>query len=268
MGLFDVHAHLTHPSLSAEFDAILARAERAGVTSIVANGLNPTDNLAVLELARRDARVKPALGLYPVDAVLPEMRARGIDYPREMDEEPSAEQAIAWLRDHVDQAFAVGEVGLDGYWVPEPLWARQEQVFRALVQLAVEADKPLIIHTRKRERQAFEILRELGARRVDFHCFGGKLKLAREIAEHGYFLSVPANARRSESFTRMLEKLPREKLLLETDCPYLGPEKDTVSEPAHVGATAAYAAELWGVPPDAARAQLEANFEALFGVAP
>lgn len=268
MGLYDVHAHLTHPGLLPQVDQVLQRARESGVTSVVANGLNPEDNARVLALAGRDPLVKPALGLYPVDAVLPEMRALGIDYPREFTHEPSLDESVRWLRDHVEQAFAVGEVGLDGYWVPEALWERQEQAFRALVSLAIEADKPLIIHTRKRERRAFEILVELGARRVDFHCFGGKLKLAREIAEHGYWLSIPANARRSEGFSRMLEKLPRDKLLLETDCPYLGPEKDVESEPAHVGLTARYAAELWNVTPEAAIGQLEQNFAALFGVPP
>jgi TatD DNase family protein len=268
VGLFDVHAHLTHPSLLPQLDEILARARSAGVTSIISNGLQPEDNARVLALAARDPLIKPALGLYPVDAVLVEMRALGVDYPRELGHEPSAEESIAWLREHVDQAFAIGEVGLDGYWVPESLWPRQEEAFRQLVALAIEADKALIIHTRKRERRAFEILVEMGAKRVDFHCFGGKLKLAREIAEQGFWLSIPCNARRSESFTRMLEKLPRDKLLLETDCPYLGPEKDAISEPSHVQLTARYAAELWQCDEHSALAQLESNFEALFGVRP
>ena len=268
MGLSDVHAHLTHPSLAGRLDEVLARARGAGVTSIVSNGLNPEDNERVLALARRDSLVKPALGLYPVDAVLLEMRALGVEYPREAAHEPSAEEAIAWLRDHVEHAFAVGEVGLDGYWVPESLWARQEEVFRSLVALALEADKPLIIHTRKRERRALEILLEMGARRVVFHCFGGKLKLAREVAERGFWLSIPANARRSESFTRMLQSLPRDKLLLETDCPYLGPEKAVESEPHNVGITARYAAELWQQEEAYVSDQLACNFTAVFGVPP
>ena len=117
MGLFDVHAHLTHPKLVERVPELLANARAAGLTSIVSNGLHPEDNAAVLELARRDPLVKPALGLYPVDAVLPEMRELGVDYPREIEREVRAEEAIAWLRDHVEQAFAVGEIGLDGYWV-------------------------------------------------------------------------------------------------------------------------------------------------------
>jgi TatD DNase family protein len=268
MGLYDVHAHLTHPKLAPRVDEVLERARAAGVTTVVSNGLNPTDNAAVLALARRDPLVKPALGLYPVDAVLPEMRALGVDYPRENDEEVSAEVAVAWVREHVEEAFAIGEIGLDGYWVPEALWARQEESFRALVALAMEADKPIIIHTRKRERRALEILVEMGARRVDWHCFGGKLKLARAIAEQGHYLSIPANARRSESFTRMLESLPRDKLLLETDCPYLGPERDRDNEPETVRHTATYAAELWKVSEQEALQQLTENFTSLFRVAP
>jgi TatD DNase family protein len=269
MGLFDVHAHLTHPRMAPELDAVLARARAAGVTTIVSNGLHPVDNEAVLALARREPLVKAAIGLYPVDAVMREMLAAGVSYPREeTGEPPSVDEAIAFVRDHVEEAFAVGEVGLDGYWVPESLWAAQEAAFVALVRIAIEADKPLIIHTRKRERRALELLVELGAKRVDFHCFGGKVSLARQVADAGFHLSIPANARRSESFTRMLETVPRDRLLLETDCPYLAPVKDRGSEPSDVAHTLAYAAELWKTSEAAALAQLEDNFEALFRARP
>jgi TatD DNase family protein len=267
MGLADVHAHLTHRRLAAAVDGVLARARAAGVTTVISNGLNPADNAAVLALARRDPTVRPAFGLYPVDAVLPELRALGREYPRDGDG-ASPEAGMAWIRDHVDDAIAVGEIGLDGHWVPEELWPRQETVFRALVELALEAGKPVIVHTRKRERRAFELLRELGAPRVCWHCFGGKVKLAREIAAHGHWLSIPANARRSESFTRMLETLPRDRVLLETDCPYLTPERERGSEPADVAGTAGYAAELWRVPAAEVAARLAENFTRLFGAAP
>lgn len=267
MGLFDVHAHLTHEKLAPRQDELLANARAAGLSTIISNGLNPHDNEAVRALARRDPLVRPAFGLYPVDAVLSEMEAMGIDYPRDC---PAftAEEGIAWVRDHVGEAIAVGEIGLDGYWVPEALWAKQEDAFRALVAIALEADKPIIIHTRKREARALEILLEMKATRVCWHCFGGRVKLARRIAEHGHWLSIPANARRNEAFTRMLETLPRDKVLLETDCPYLGPERDTDNEPANVSVTARFASELWSCSEDEVRARLEDNFTALFGVRP
>ncbi len=263
MGLFDVHAHLTHQRLIQDIDGIIARARQAGVTSIICNGLNPTDNAAVAQLAEEYPEVKPAFGLYPVDAVLRDMRAAGVEYPGDQEDWPAAE-AVDYVRQHIDQAFAIGEIGLDGYWVPEQFWPAQDEAFVELVQLAIKHDKPIIIHTRKREAHTLQLLQELGATRVNWHCFGSRVKLARRIADAGHHLSIPANARRSESFTRMLETLPRTQLLLETDCPYLGPDKEKPNEPANVRGTLEYAAELWGIEPEAAEEQFCSNYRALF----
>jgi TatD DNase family protein len=269
MGWFDVHAHLTDRRLAAIESDVLARARTSGVTTIVSNGLNPKDNAAVAAVAARsEGLVKPAFGLYPVDAVMPGMVALGVEYHRDDVDVPDPDEAVDWVRDHVDDAFAVGEIGLDRYWVPESLWAEQERVFRRLVSLAIEADKAIIIHTRKAEARALEVLVEMGATRVNWHCFGGKVRLAEKIAAAGHWLSIPANARRSESFTRMIEVLPRDKVLLETDCPYLGPDKDQLNEPRNVVGTAAFTAERWGEPIDAVQRRIEQNFVDLFGVAP
>lgn len=267
MTLFDVHAHLTHERIAPEIAEVLARARAAGVTTIISNGLNPTDNQAVLTLARAEPLVKPAFGYYPVDAVLRAMRSDGLEY-QDQREDWEPDDAVAWVEQHVDEAFAIGEIGLDGYWVPEKYWPAQEAVFRRLVQLALDHDKAIIIHTRKREARTFEILQEMGAKRVNWHCFGGRVNLARRIAEYGHCLSIPANARRNEAFTRMLETLPKDRVLLETDCPYLGPEKDVMNEPSNVRLTAQFAAELWSCSEQEVHARLASNFERLFGQAP
>lgn len=268
MGLFDVHAHLTSSAFEQDLDEVLARAEAAGLTTVISNGLNVTDNKRVLALAKRAKLVRPALGLYPVDAVLPEMLAAGVDYPREDRDPHTAQETIEWIGGHLHEAIAIGEIGLDHHWVPEAFWELQEDIFRRLVGLAMDADLPIIIHTRKAEARTLEILLEMGAPKVDWHCFSSRLKLGRRIAEAGHFLSVPANARRSETFTGILRGVGREQILLETDCPYLSPEPGTRNEPANVAHTAALAAELWKITPDAVQAQLEENFEKLFGVAP
>lgn len=268
MGLFDVHAHLTDARLAAREADVLANARAAGVTTIVSNGLNPADNEQVRALAARDPIVRPAFGLYPVDAVLPEMLAMGVDYERPDAEPVSGEEGVAWVEANVGEAVAVGEIGLDRYWVPAPLWARQEELFRRLVRLAIEANKPMIVHSRKAEPRMLEVLTQEGATKVDWHCFGGKVKLGRRIGEHGHWLSIPANAFRSESFRALVRDLPRERVLLETDCPYLGPERGELNEPCNVVRTVALAAETWGWPEERVVAQLEQNFEALFGFAP
>jgi TatD DNase family protein len=269
VGLFDVHAHLTDRRLAPDSDAVVARARAAGVTTIISNGLNPADNQATLELAARYDIVRPALGLYPVDAVLPEMLAAGIEYPRDTEgPPPSAEASIEWLEEHLDDAFAIGEIGLDHYWVPEALWARQEAVFRRIVRLAMKADKAIIIHTRKAERRTLEVLQEEGATRVNWHCFSSKVKLAQRIAAAGHHLSIPANVRKAQNFQRMVERIPRDKLLLETDCPYLGPVRGELNEPANVAGTVDYVAEAWECSRAAVEEQMAENFETLFGVCP
>ena len=264
MALADVHAHLTHPKLYPQVESVVARAKEAGITTIINNGLNPADNDATLALAERFSEVKPALGFYPVDTVLGEMDAMGIDYPREV-APVTAEAGIEYVKKNVERAFAVGEIGLDGYWVPESLWAKQEEVFCALVEIAMQADKAIIIHTRKREKRCFELLKDLGATRVNWHCFGGKVKLARRIADElGHCFSIPANARKSESFTRMLETLPRDQLLFETDCPYLAPTRGAVNEPKNIALTAEYAAELWGCALEGMQERVTETFTRLF----
>ena len=267
MGLFDVHAHLTHPKLFPRVDELLENARRAGVSTIISNGLNPGDNQRVRELSQRSDLVAPAYGFYPVDTVLAEMVRRSIDYPRDDDPVETAE-GIAWVRENAHEGIAVGEIGLDGYWVPQELWQLQEDAFRQLVSIALENDKPIIIHTRKREAHCFEVLKEMGAERVNWHCFGGRVKLARRVAEHGHYLSIPANARRNEAFTRMVQTLPRDRVLLETDCPYLSPNREVDNEPAFVRGTAEFFAETWETSLEQVTEQLSDNFERLFRVRP
>lgn len=270
MGWFDVHAHLSSPRLAADADALVQRARDAGVSTIISNGLNPADNRAVLDLAARHPDiVRPALGLYPVDAVLPEMLDMGVEYHRDDDGAlPSGAESVQWVEDHVEQAFAVGEVGLDRYWVPSELWDVQEQHFRRLIRIAMAADKPLIIHTRKAEARALEVLLDEGAERVVWHCFSSKVKLGRRIAAAGHWLSIPANVGKAQNFQRLVETLPRDKVLLETDCPYLGPERGVANEPKNVTVTAEWMAQSWGEPLDAVQRKVEENFHAVFGVAP
>lgn len=267
MGLFDVHAHLTDARLAAIEDDLIARAASAGVTTIVSNGLHLDDNQAVLALAERQPMVKPALGLYPVNAVLVQMQAAGVDYPSDGPARPAA-QTLEWLRENGSKGVAIGEIGLDRYWVPEQFWEEQERVFVELVRIAQAFDKPIIIHSRKAERRCFELLKELNFTRVNWHCYSSKVKLGCQFAAHGHWLSIPANVRRAENFLRLVQKLPRDKVLLETDCPYLSPEKGTLSESAYVKGTVDCIAEQWSEPVEKVVDQLEDNFEALFGFRP
>lgn len=255
----DIHTHLTHERFATDREAVIDRARGAGLGAVVVNGLEPVSNRAILQMAREHDIIEPALGIYPIDAVcdrLPDdfsLDVAVFDVAAEIEfiGEMAAQGALC----------AIGECGLDGYWVDESTFSAQEQVFEALVDIAMRNDLPVIIHTRKRETRAAEILRHLGARRVDFHCYGGRVKNAiRWANEDGWWFSIPANARRNEAFSKMLKELPAERILTETDAPYLSPAPGQRSEPADVTGTVALLAELRGWSLEQARAQVWRNF--------
>jgi TatD DNase family protein len=260
----DVHTHLTHEAFRSDVDAVVARAVDAGVTAIVVNGLEPNSNRAVLALAGRHTTVKPALGIYPVDAAngvltteLPFAVARF---------DVDAEIAFIRERARAGELAAIGECGLDGHWLGADTFREQERVFEALIGVALETDLPLIVHTRKLETRSAELLAAHGVRKVDFHCFGGRTALARQWAEkYGWWFSVPSNARVNQAFTKMLRELPLDRILTETDAPYLPPVRGERNEPATVVGTVELLGELRGLSVDDARDQVATNYRSLFG---
>ena len=262
----DVHTHLTHEKFRDDLAGTIQRASAAGLGAVVVNGLEPRSNRQILELAVRWPVVKAALGIYPIDAVCHLLAS---DFELDVDRfDVDAEIDFINAQAEAGRLTAIGECGLDGYWVGEDTFAEQERVFEALVDIAMRHRLPVIIHTRKRENRAAEMLRYLGATSVNFHCYGGKVKNAiRWANEDGWWFSIPANARRNEAFTKMLKELPMDKILTETDAPYLSPEKGTLNEPANVVGTVGYLAELRALDTDEARRCVWQNFQALCAAA-
>lgn len=260
----DVHTHLTHAKFAADLAETVARGISAGLGAMVVNGLEPKSNREILRLGEAYPVIKPALGIYPIDAVngiLPPdfgLPVERFDVDHEIDFIRS--KALA------GEIAAVGECGLDGHWLDASTFAEQERVFERLIEVAKEAALPLIIHTRKLEARAVDILKAHAVRKVDFHCFGGKVKLAQTCAEQeGWWFSIPANATVNEAFRRMLATLPLSRILTETDAPYLSPSRGERNEPANVVATVALFAKLRGLSEDAARDQIWRNYVDLFG---
>jgi TatD DNase family protein len=258
----DVHTHLTHERFATDLPQVVDRARAAGVTRIVTNGTDEPDNRRVLELAAAYPEVLPALGIYPVDAIANEILAGGHELP--WDQQPVEVAAeLAFIDAHASDAVAIGECGLDAYWVSDYM-ARQREVFGALIEIARAHDLPLVVHSRGAEAETLAFLRECGATRVDFHCFGGNFKLARRVCAAGYYCSIPANITKNQLFQKMARELPLDRLLTETDAPYLAPERGTRNEPANVPATVAAIAELRGLPVAEVEAAIEENFRRLF----
>ncbi len=254
----DIHTHLTHAQFVSDLTAVIERCEQAGVTMVV-NGLEPESNRQILTLATQYACIKPALGIYPIDAVNDQLPD---DFPHRVGRFAVADE-VSFIRAQAKagKLAAIGECGLDGQWLQEDSFKAQEQVFLELLEIAADYNLPAIIHTRKLEKRAMEILAHHRLRKVNFHCFGGKSKLARIGAEqHGWWFSVPANARNNESFSKLLRELPENKILTETDAPYLSPTRGTRNEPINVIGTVAYLAELRGWDIEQAKQRIWQNY--------
>lgn len=259
----DVHTHLTHERFSEDWQTVISTAEESGLGAIVVNGLEPLSNRKILEWSKRFPIIKPALGIYPLDAVNDLIPAEfPFPVPRfdvEAEIEFIRSQAVA------GRLAAIGECGLDGFYLDQTYLPAQEKVFEKLIGIAMEADIPLIIHTRKAEQRAGEILAAHGVKKVNFHCFGGRSNLALKYAEqNGWWFSIPANCTVNEAFQKMLRILPPDKILTETDAPYLSPVKGERNEPKNVAVTIDMLARLRGWSVDQAKEQVWDNYSLLF----
>jgi TatD DNase family protein len=260
--LFDVHAHLTHSEFIEDFEKIVADLGRENIVT-VCNGLEPESNRRILEYAKTYRNILPALGIYPIDAICNALPEDFKHKPKVFD----VEAEIEFIREKAvsQDIVAVGECGLDGYWVGPEYQAMQENVFEKLIGVAKSADLPIIVHSRSLEERTLEVLAHNGAKRVDMHCFSGRTALAQTYAEkYGWCFSIPANARRSGSFTKMIDILPAECLLTETDSPYLPAEKGLRNTPHGVLGTTAYMAERRGMSFEQCRELLFNNVKRLF----
>jgi TatD DNase family protein len=220
MKLIDTHAHLDFPEFDKSRSEVIARAKKEGV-SIINCFLEPEglENMKGLD-------VFWSMGCCPY---------RFEDY----------EAQFKLISDNIDKIVAVGEVGLDYYWVKETAGREKEKEnFIRLIRLAKEHDKPLLIHSRNAEKQALDVLESEKVERAVMHCFSGSLEDAQRAISLGYLVSIPTNIANSKQKQEFAKKLPLESIVLETDAPYLSPEPGTINEPVNVIKSAQKIADL------------------------
>ena len=233
----DVHCHLTHKDFEHDWEDVVKRSKERGLEALVVNGLDPASNRQILKWSQQEELIKASLGIYPVNAV---SSLLGSDFPYKVDQF-DVQKELEFIRSQAEEhkIIAVGECGLDGHWLSEETYKAQEDVFSYLLDVAKTHNIPVIIHSRKLEKRAFEMVEASGNTKVVFHCYGGKTKLALKYAEkYAWCFSIPAIAHKNHSFSKLLRDLPLETLLTETDSPYLAPEKNTRNEPENVVQTA------------------------------
>jgi TatD DNase family protein len=229
--IVDTHTHLCDPAFETDLEAVLARARRAGIRTIVLVGETLADAEKNLALAAGHPMLRAAAGLYP-----------------QYLDRRQAEQTAAFIRTNHGRLVAVGEVGLD-HWVVENEDQRtqQKEIFKGFIELAAEVDLPLNVHSRSAGKKAVGLLLECNATRVQMHAFDGRVGSAMPAVEAGYFFSVPPSIVRSRQKQKLVRALPLSCLLLETDSPVLGPLPGQRNEPANITVAVETIADIKGL---------------------
>jgi TatD DNase family protein len=256
--LVDSHCHLDFPEFAPELPAVVARAHAAGVGVCVTIGTTLSGAARVRELAEEFPNVFCSVGIHPHEAAV---------------EQLESDAALIALASH-RKAVGIGETGLDYYYEHSP---REAQIanFRTHIGAARETGLPLIVHTRDAEDETITILREemeKGAFSGVIHCFTGSERLAHAALELGLYISASGilTFKKADGLRDVLRKVPLDRLLVETDAPYLAPvpHRGKRNEPAFVADTAKALAELKAIPIQTLAAATTDNFFRLFSRAP
>ena len=247
--LIDTHAHLDEFD---EMEAIIERAREAGVDAIIAVGANMRACRSTLQWADAyPGYVYPALGVHPTEWF-----------------EEDVEETLRFVEEHLSRCVAVGEIGLD-YWSREArknkaVRRRQREIYIRQLEMAVEYDKPVSIHSRGSWRDALDLLLKHGPERAVFHWYSGPIDILRELLNAGYYISATPAAEYSKHHRAALQEAPLERILLETDSPveYRG----RPSEPADLPLVARALAELKDVSLEEVVEATTRNAERLFRI--
>ncbi len=224
MRLIDTHCHLDFPDYGEDLDRVIERAASRGVTRMIVPGINAASSEKAIEIAGRHHSVFAAVGMHPHEA------------------DRSGPDVISRLRDlciNSDKVVAVGEIGLD-YYRKHSRAGNQRDLFRQCLDISKELDLPLILHNREAGRDLLEILRASAPRVLKgvVHCFSGDKRFLEEILALGLHISFTGSItfERPGKLKELIELVPPERLLLETDSPYMSPVplRGKRNEPANV----------------------------------
>ncbi|MHC4167256.1 MAG: TatD family hydrolase [Planctomycetota bacterium] len=242
MELIDTHCHLTFEQLAWEIDEVVERSVAAGVVGWITVGTDSQENRKAVELAERFENMYAVVGFHPHEA----KNFTG-ETVAEMKKLAGSEKVVA-----------VGETGLDFHYNFSNE-SDQRRAFAAQLKIARELHLPAIIHCREAFADAMDILEQFTRlegrlRGVVFHCFSGTAEQAKTILDHGFYISLTGvvTFKNADEIRRAAEIVPTDRLMLETDCPYMSPEpmrKRKINEPALMIHTANHVAELKDMAP-------------------
>jgi TatD DNase family protein len=233
--MIDTHCHLTDERLHSQLGDVLSRASAVGVSRMITIGTTPADGARAIEVCRDRENIRCAVGIHPNHSQ--EFEIADVERLRELQRDASV--------------VALGEMGLDYHYERSPR-AHQAAIFEAQLSLATELNRPVVIHNREATDDTLAMLAKFASVRAVFHCFTGTLDEAKHILAAGYLLGFtgPVTYKKSDELREVVRYTPIDRLLVETDAPYLSPEpvrKQKTNEPAFVMHTAAVVAREKGV---------------------
>lgn len=250
--LIDTHCHLDFQNFEKDFDEVLARAKSAGVEKFINPGVDLSSSKKAVELAKKFPQVFAAVGFHPSDA-----EKLSADNLNTLEELASNERVVA-----------IGEIGLDFFKMRNSKKI-QIEAFEKQLALAEKIQKPVVIHSRESDDEIFTILDNFKIRGV-FHCFGGDWNFAEKVLDKGFLIGLTGIVTfpNATNVREVAKEIPLEKLLIETDAPFLAPQKfrGQRCEPAHVVEVAKEIAELKNLSVEEVAGQTMKNAEDFFGI--
>ena len=254
MPIFDTHAHYDSGGFSADRDQVLSALPAAGVALVVDPGCDLPSSRAAVALAERYPHVYAAVGIHPSDC-------------GGCTEEDFA--TLEALCRH-EKVVAVGEIGLDYYWPDNPPRDFQQQVFRRQIELALKLDLPVIVHDREAHGDSLSVVLDYPDLRGVFHCFSGSPEMAETLVKRGWYFGVdgPITYKNAKRAPEVAAVLPLDRILVETDAPYLTPEpfRGKRNDSRYLPYVIEKMAEWKGVTPEALAAITFENGKRFFGL--
>ncbi len=231
--IIDSHCHLDFPKFDRDRGESILRAREAGIVGMINSGISLKGNCISLELAETHEDIHAALGLSP-------------DIGRE-GEDTEINAILAQIETNAEKAVGIGEAGLD-FQDCKTTEERERQTvaFKKVIELAKNLDKPLVVHARMAEEEVLKLVRNVDT--VIYHCYSGSIETMKKIVDMGYYISMATLVCFSKYHQDLVEAVPLENLLLETDSPFLSPRKGR-NEPAFIADSIPVVARLKDMDP-------------------
>lgn len=246
MNWLDSHCHINDEQFSNDLNTVLENMVNADVRKAVIVSLDPQEYKRSLNIKHEQIEFKYSLGLYPGDV-----------------DEYNLDDFVAYYED----ADAIGEIGLDYYWTKDNK-EKQRKIFIEQCKIAKQLNKPILVHSREAAFDTLDILQKYQCKGV-LHCYSGSKEIAKQLAKLGYYFSFagPVTYKNNEKAREVIESIPIDRILIETDCPYLSPVpyRGKRNEPAYVVNTGKFVCDVLGMNEDLFKMIINDNYDRLFG---